>query len=224
MLRQYMKPADVAAARLACKEWRELLSAQVQQVQLPPCLWQHSSPGQLVQLHRLLRVYKYLQEVRLALPQGQQCDACALAQAMDTFRVHLPTLQRLELAGIAKPAHWYAMLGSMQCLGPQLRCLQLTDICWPPPSMLHMFGALSSLQRLHIRSPHFSRLEAPHLAAIGGLTQLQELSLCFRTVEGTAHAPLSLDPLGCLVRLTSLDVQYTGEGWVSACEQDSANA
>ncbi|KAF6259153.1 hypothetical protein COO60DRAFT_1626189 [Scenedesmus sp. NREL 46B-D3] len=210
MLGQYLKPADVAAARLACKEWRELLSAQVQQVQLPTCLWQHSVPGQLVQLHRLLHVYKYLQEVRLALPQGQPCDAAALARAMDTFRAHLPTLQRLELAGIMQPAHWCAVLGSMQCLGPQLRCLELMDICWPPPGLLHVFSSLSALQRLHIRSPHFSRLEVSHLAAIAGLTQLQELSLCFRTVEGTAHAPLSLDPLCSLVRLTSLDVQYTG--------------
>jgi hypothetical protein len=211
MLGRYLEPSDVAAARLTCKEWRELLSSQVQQVQLPACLWQHSAPGQLVQLHRLLRVFKHLQEVRLALPQGQPCDAWALAQAMDTFRAHLPTLQRLELAGIMQPAHWRAVLGSMQCLGPQLRCLNLTDICWPPPGTLHMFGALSSLQRLHIRSPHFSRLEVAHLAAIAGLTQLQELGLCFRTVEGTAHAPLSLDPLCALVRLTSLDVQYTGE-------------
>jgi hypothetical protein len=210
MLGRYLEPADVAAARLVCKEWRELLSAQVQRVQLPACLWQHSAPGQLVQLHRLLRVFKHLQEVRLALPQGQPCDACAVARAMDTFSAHLPTLQRLELAGIMQPAHWRAVLGSMQCLSPQLGCLKLSDICWPPPCTLHFFGALSSLQQLHIRSPHFSRLEACHLAAIAGLTQLQELSLCFRTVEGTAHAPLSLDPLSSLVRLTALDVQYTG--------------
>ncbi|WIA08031.1 hypothetical protein OEZ85_007501 [Tetradesmus obliquus] len=181
MLGSYLEPADVAAARLVCKDWRELLSAQ---------------------------------EVRLALPhnepQNQACNAWALARAMDTFRAHLPTLQRLELAGILQPAHWRAALDSMQCLAPQLRGLTLSDICWPPPASLHQFNTLTALQRLTIRSPHFSRLEEAHLAAIAGLTQLQELGLCFRTVEGSAHAPLSLDPLAALVRLTSLDVQYTG--------------
>lgn len=217
MIGSYLEPADVAAARLVCRCWRELLSAQVQVVQLPPQLWQYSIPAQLVQLYRLLGVFRHLQEVRLSLAVGQPCDGWAVARAMDTFRARLPTLQRMELSGIMQPAQWRAILGSMQCLSHQVKALRLTDIIWPPPSTLHLVAQLSVLRQLHIRSPHFSRLEPAHLAAIGQLTQLQDLSLSFRTVDGTAHSPMGLDSLSTLVRLTSLEVQYTGVWMMQRC-------
>eukprot|EP00878_Enallax_costatus_P039016 GHUV01044523.1.p1 GENE.GHUV01044523.1~~GHUV01044523.1.p1 ORF type:complete len:400 (+),score=85.58 GHUV01044523.1:696-1895(+) len=210
MIGSYLEPADVAAARLVCKDWNVNLSAQVKAVQLPAHLWQYTVSGQLVLLYRLLDVFRHLQDVRLMLLSNKPCDSWSVSRAMDTFRAHMPTLHKMELVSIMQPAHWRAILCSMQCLSPQLTSLSFENICWPPPETLHVITQFTALQQLVIRSPHFSRLEEPHLAAIGQLTQLQELSLHFRTVDGSISAPLSLNPLSTLVRLTQLDVNYLG--------------
>jgi hypothetical protein len=210
LLGRFLDNEDLASARLACSEWREHLSAQVQAARLPAHLWQHCVPGQVVGLYRLLDSFRHLQDVRLALDPQHTVDSWSMGRATDTLRRALPTLRRLELAGVQQPAHWRAALGSMQCIAPQLTALRLQDIAWPPLDALHMLAPFSSLRALAIASPHFSRLEAGHLAAIAQLTQLSALTLRFRTVAGTASAPLALDSLSCLVRLVQLDVQYSG--------------
>lgn len=137
-------------------------------------------------------------------------DSWSIGRCMDTLRVALPTLQSLDMGSVMQPGHWRALLVSMQGFAPQLTSLRLQDICWPPPDSLHLVSTFTALQQLEVASPHFSRLEPGHVAAIGQLRLLQRLQLCFRTVAGTANTPLGLDPLSSLVRLTQLDVQYTG--------------
>lgn len=210
MLGGYLESEDLAAARLVCNEWRDQLSAQVQDVQLPAHLWQYCVPGQLVTLYRLLDSFKHVQQVRLKIVPQHPVDSWAIGRAMDSLFLALPTLHALDLASITQPGHWRAVLVSMQCLASQLTSLKLQDICWPPPDTLHLISAFTGLQELDIVSPHFSRLEQGHLEAIGQLQRLRRLRLCFRTVSGTANSPLGLDPLSSLVRLTQLDVQYTG--------------
>jgi hypothetical protein len=210
MIGSYLDVEDVAAARLVSKMWREQLSAQVARVQLPSHLWQYNVPGQLYQLYRLLDMFRYLKHVQLSLDNQQPVHAWSVGHTMDTFRTFMPTLQGLELLSITQPPHWRALLCNMQCLSPQLTSLSLQDICWPPANTLHLLASYSRLQQLEIRSPHFSRLETQHLQAVGTLTQLCDLTLSFRTVDGTGHEPLRLDPISSLTRLTSLSVQYTG--------------
>lgn len=226
IIASYLDPGDVAAARLVCRDWNSNLSAQVKAVQLPPHLWQYSEPGQLVQLYRLLDVFRHLQDVRLSVVANKPCDSWSVSRAMDTFRAQLPTLHSMELVSIMQPGHWRAILCSMQCLTQQLTSLTLDNICWPPSETLHVIVKFTALQHLVIRSPHFSRLEQQHLLAIGSLTQLRDLSLHFRTVDGTISHPLSLNALSSLVKLTSLDVKYLGKStavWLfqgnrSACQ------
>ncbi|KAI8468189.1 MAG: hypothetical protein J3K34DRAFT_428122 [Monoraphidium minutum] len=96
-------------------------------------------------------------------------------------------------------------------IAPQLLSLDLSDLCWPPPpSMAALAGALSGLQRLRLHSSVFSRLTAEHVEAVAGMARLRELSLGFRTVDGTGASPMALDPLTRLSRLTFLDLEYTG--------------
>lgn len=210
MLGAYLEPEDLASARLVCQEWREELSAQVTDIQLPAHLWQYCVPGQLVSLYRMLDSFKHVQQVCLRIVPQHPVDSWSIGRAMDTLRLTLPTLSTLDMASITQPGHWRAVLVSMQCFQPQLTCLRLQEICWPPSDTLHLISAFTGLQQLQIASPHFSRLEEGHVAAIGQLRMLQRLHLCFRTVAGTANTPLGLDPLSSLVRLTDLDVQYTG--------------
>lgn len=210
MLGGYLEADDLASARLVSQQWREQLSAQVTDIQLPAHLWQYCVPGQLVTLYRLLDSFKHVQQVRLRIVPQHPVDSWSIGRAMDTLRLALPTLQTVELASVTQAGHWRAVLVSMQCFTQQLTNLRLQDICWPPPDALHLISAFTSLQRLEIASPHFSRLEPAHVEAIGQLRRLRELHLCFRTVAGTANTPLGLDPLSSLVRLTQLNVQYTG--------------
>lgn len=211
MLGKYLEPEDLASARLVCQEWRDQLSAQVTDIQLPAHLWQYCVPGQLVTLYRMLDSFKHVQQVHLRIVPQHPVDSWAIGRAMDTLRITLPTLSTLDMGSITQPGHWRAVLASMQGFSAQLNSLRLQDICWPPADTLHMISAFTGLQQLHVASPHFSRLEEGHVAAIGQLRLLQRLHLCFRTVAGTANSPLGLDPLSSLVRLTELNVQYTGE-------------
>jgi hypothetical protein len=227
MLGRYLDPEDVAAARLVCQEWRKHVSAQVADIKLPAQLWQYCVPGQLVTLYRLLDSFKHVQQVQLRIVPQHPVDSWSIGRAMDTLVLALPTLQTLQLQSITYQGHWRAVLTSMQCFTGQLTSLVLQDICWPPQDTLHLISAFTNLQNLEAGSPHFSRLEPGHLAAIGQLRLLQRLRLCFRTVAGTANAPLGLDALSSLARLTQLDVQYSGEQGVQAgcamlCERDAA--
>jgi hypothetical protein len=197
-----------------CLEWRNQLSAQVTDIHLPAHLWQYCVPGQLVSLYRMLDSFKHVQQVHLRIVPQHPVDSWSIGRCMDTLRVALPTLQSLDMGSVMQPGHWRALLVSMQGFASQLTSLRLQDICWPPPDSLHLVSTFTALQQLEVASPHFSRLEPGHVAAIGQLRLLQRLQLCFRTVAGTANTPQGLDPLSSLVRLTQLDVQYTGVCWV----------
>lgn len=223
MLGRYLEPEDLASARLVCQEWREQLSAQVTAIQLPAHLWQYCVPGQLVSLYRMLDSFRHVQQVRLRVVPHHPVDSWAIGRALDTLRIALPTLSSLDLGCITQPGHWRALLASMQSCPPQLTSLRLQDVCWPPTDTLHVISAFTRLQHLEVASPHFSRLEEGHVAAIGQLRLLQRLRLCFRTVAGTANAPLGLDPLSSLVRLTQLEVQYTGKKGVAGFDACSSN-
>lgn len=216
MLGKYMEPEDLAEARLVCREWKGQLSAQVTDIQLPAHLWQYCVPGQLVSLYRLLDSFKHVQQAQLQIVPQHPVDSWSIGRAMDALRLSLPTLQTMDVVAITQPGHWRAVLVSLQGFSTQLTSLKLQDICWPPADTLHLISAFTRLQHLDISSPHFSRLDPGHVEAIGQLRLLRQLRLCFRTVAGTANNPLGLDPLSSLVRLTHLEVEYTGAMQVCA--------
>lgn len=210
LIGRYLGPGDLSAAQLVSREWREQLSAQVHDIQLPAHLWQYCVPGQLAALYHLIDSFKHVQHVRLRIVPQHPVDSWSMGRTMDALRFALPMLHSVELSHLVQPGHWRAVLTSLQCFRAQLTRIKLQDIYWPPQDFLHLLSAFTCLQRLDISSPHFSRLEPAHLEAIGRLRMLEQLRLCFRTVTGTANCPLVLDPLSSLVRLTQMDVHYTG--------------
>jgi len=207
----------VATARLVCRAWRDCLGAQVTTAYLPPTLWQHDVRGQLAQLRTLADAYPLLHTVQCQYARGAAVDARAMRRTMGLLARAMPSLTGLRLRGMTDAFNWPAVSEGIVPLAYQLTCLDLSEACWPDaPSLRRLATALPGLRRLRLHSAVFSRMGRAHVEAIAGLGQLRELSLGFRTVEGTGAAPLALDPLAGLVRLVDLELEYTGglgHGW-----------
>ncbi|GBF91218.1 hypothetical protein Rsub_04887 [Raphidocelis subcapitata] len=207
----WLPPADAASARLVCRAWRHQLGAQVGVVSLQPTLWQRPARGQVSQLRRLTSAFPLLRTLSCRHQRGAPVDARSMRRTMGFLATSTPTLAALRLRGMVDAQCWPALAEGIAPLAPQLRALDLQEACWPDAaSTAALATTLTQLQRLRLHSGVFSRLAAHHVEAIAGMTRLRELSLGFRTVEGTAASPLALDPLARLARLESLDLEYTG--------------
>ncbi|KAI8468877.1 MAG: hypothetical protein J3K34DRAFT_522608 [Monoraphidium minutum] len=214
----WLPPRDMAAGRLACRAWRDCLGAQVASAALPPALWQRRVRGQLAQLRGLTAAFPLLRTVRAGFDAGAPADARAARRTMGLLARTMPALRGLALRGVADAASWPAIAEGLAPLAPQLSAFEVWDSAWPDPASLSsLAGALTRLTRLTLHSAVFSRLGPVHVEAIAGMGWLQELSLGFRTVEGTAAVPLALDPLVRLTRLSALDLEYTGLLELSSC-------
>ena len=204
----------MAAARLACRAWRDCLAAEVAAAALPPQLWQRPARGQLAALRRLAAAFPLLRGVELCYQGGSAgapVDARAARRAAGGLARALPTLGALKLRGVVDAASWPALAAALAPLAPQLARLELSDACWPDhASMDALCASLTRLQRLRLHSRVFSRLTARHVDAVARLSRLRELSLGFRAADGTGAAPLALDALSKLQRLETLELEYTG--------------
>ncbi|GBF89364.1 hypothetical protein Rsub_01936 [Raphidocelis subcapitata] len=207
----WLNAADLASARLTCRAWRDCLGSQVAVVALPPALWQRAARGQLAQLRRLTAAFPLLRTVACGYERGAPLDSRSIRRTMGLLARTTPTLSGVRLRGMVDAQNWPALAFGLEPLAARLVSLDLPDACWPDAaSMGTLAAALTALQRLRLHSCVFSRLTAGHVDAIAGMSRLRELSLGFRTVEGTAASPMALDPLSGLGRLVALDLEYTG--------------
>ncbi|KIZ01301.1 hypothetical protein MNEG_6656 [Monoraphidium neglectum] len=203
----------MASARLACRAWRDCLGAQVSAAQLPPALWQRPAEGgfQLARLGALTAAFPALSALELSYDRAAPVDARAARRAAALLARAAPSLRRLRLSGVAEPAHLAAIAEGLQPLAGRLTALDVLDACWLDVAALSSLAAsLGGLRRLRLHSSVFSRLTAAHVDVIAGMTQLRELSMGFRAVQGSASDPLALDALTRLTGLTSLDLEFTG--------------
>lgn len=207
----WLSAEDLSSARLACRAWRDCLGAQVSVVALPPALWQHAARGQLCQLRRLTAAFPLLRTLHCCYERGAPVDARSMRRTMGLLARTTPTLCGLRLRGMVDAGNWPALAAGIEPLALQLTAADLGDLCWPDTSSMETLGrALTGLQRLRLHSSVFSRLTAQHVDTISNMQHLRELSLGFRTVDGTAAAPMVLDPLTRLSKLVVLDLEYTG--------------
>lgn len=207
----WLPASDMASARLVCRSWRDCLGAQVAIVNLPPSLWQHVARGQLSQLRRLTAAFPLLRTVHCACDRGAPINARCVRRTVGLLARTTPTLCGLRVRGLSDAGGWPALVEGLEPLSPQLTSADFGEVCWPDAaSMSALSRSLSQLQRLRLHSPVFSRLTARHVEEIAGMTGLRELSLGFRTVDGTSTVPMALDALTRLSKLVSLELEYTG--------------
>ena len=197
-------------ARLVSRQWRDLISPQVESVQIPASIWQYPAGGRMVSLLELLNAFPSFSKVHLHIEPNRPCDAWCVSNTMEILDCKVP-LKAVSLRGFTQAYQWRATLNALQQLSPKLRSLCCENACWPAANLLPQLQQLSSLTKLHISSPQLSRIGSSMVSCLASMTQLEDLKLIFRSAEGTAHVPLSFSPLSALTGLTSLHVEYTGE-------------
>jgi hypothetical protein len=208
----YLGLESLMNSRLVSRQWRDLLSPQVESVQIPASIWQYSSGGRMLSLIELLNAFPAFSKFHLHVEADKPCDPWCVNNTVEVLDSKLP-LKAVFLRGFTQAYQWQATRSALKQLAPKLRTLCCEDACWPSTNLLPQLQQLSCLTKLHISSPQLSKINGSMISCLTSMTQLEDLKLIFRSAEGTAHKPLSFSPLSALTGLTALHVEYTGKFW-----------
>ncbi len=184
----------------------------------------HASPhaNQPQALQQLLSTFSQLRTLTLDCsdPHNTFHGSASDAQASETHSMPPVTamlatccrqLDTVVLQSPCSPLDWRT-LGSMTAagVGAPFQSLKLHNAALPPAAT---FAAILAPVATRLTALQLSceSLGSGQLAAVCGLSQLRLLHLSFGLAAEEAPQPLMLNALGALSRLTSLQLQYTGD-------------